>query len=164
MTNKVDVKLLKLSNSKARYRFLINNHRKLIRIMKSLTPEQHHQEIWAEDNHRSPCGTSACALGWAALSEQLPGLEWYKFRTDNRGMMYLPQINGGYLGDAATADVNTDTHQMVWEIAGLAYFGDGTFNTVFANPTHSKNRVILRLQRRVDILKARLANPRRRKI
>ncbi len=55
------------------------------------------------------CNTTACAMGWAALSSQFKGLR-YDYKSDS------PVLNGRI----------TD-----WDLAGLPYFGERAYKEVF---------------------------------
>lgn len=60
----------------SRLEYYAQNCRRLIGILKALKPGQHTQWQWIGDPPSNECTTAGCALGWAAMSNHFPGLQW----------------------------------------------------------------------------------------
>lgn len=58
----------------SKYKTFSENCFKLANLLKHVPKDAHDQGSWMEGNSRHACGTSACAMGWAALSGQFEGL------------------------------------------------------------------------------------------
>lgn len=125
---------------------IIANHEKLIKIMERLPPEKHVQSTWGmikKDSHDQPdiCGTTACALGWAAISKEIEGLDTELFfSTSSEDVVgaYMPTINGRL------------SH---WRQAGEHFFGPYTHGTIFISPRGSRDEVVKKLKQRLEALK-----------
>lgn len=117
---------------------IIENHKRLIKIMEALPIEHHDQAHWAYFEGEHPdlaCGTSACALGWAALSGEIPRLSAYP----NESNKFMPLVDG---------------RMIMWETAGALLFGVRTLNEVFLNLSLTKDQVIEKLKFRLASLEA----------
>lgn len=136
---KVDVELLQPSIRPARYKFLLDNHKKLLKIMKDVTDAQHRQGVWAVDEPANVCGTAACALGWAVLSGDFDGLRYCYYDGE-----YYPVVNGGYVTHNAVYPLDNGVPD--YTRVGEAYFGLHTTRYVFHNARLSKETVVLRLR------------------
>lgn len=121
-----------------RYQFLSNNCAKLAAFLEGVPDEDHDQNSFVEihipiskDEFAKldapqvfkSCGTTACAMGWAALSHIIPGLQYViqddsaiYAQTDTAELDYNPTING------AEAD---------WDDAADAFFGEHARETIF---------------------------------
>lgn len=118
----VDPKLLQPSDSAARRRFLITNHNKLIRRMRKLSHGQHLQSTFIEPvDENSRCGTSACALGWAVIGGDIPGLQYVQFTYESKEeyeqkqVAMLPIVNGQFLHNEALSAIRND--RQPWQIS-----------------------------------------------
>ena len=140
---KVSQKLLRPSPTAARKQFVLENHRKLIDIMKEVPNNQHDQGTWGEYdpdvltekqvNQAPHCGTTCCALGWAGVSGEFDGLG--VFATDGH---IEPTIN------------NSDQYVIDWDEVGVGYFGGVTFRSVFMDTGSRREKVIEKLEARVQ--------------
>lgn len=148
----INPKLLRTDNSDERYKFLLENHKKLIKVLEDLPDAAHEQDIWLEVPKDNPCGTTGCALGWAVASGEFTGLGYYNYETHDGAYKTLPAINEGYIGDAPCDDSGD-----CWETVGEAYFGISTTCDIFVRPTFSRTELITALTKRVRELMARLA-------
>lgn len=136
--------------------FYATNCMKLANYMEALPEEQHDQGTYAHTKDKNgydlqDCGTPACALGHAAYSNLVPGLQFgiallrgltsdqryeidasrYLGENDDR-VIAMPVINGGW------------TH---WHSAGRYFFGYLAESLVFDQSAHSKFRVVQLLRR-----------------
>ena len=113
---------------------IIENHKKLIKILEGVKQKNHNQRTWAltEDEKNPACTTTACALGWAVLSNEFEGLQ-----SATSGRSWAPVIEGKING---------------WDVAGRIYFGDDTYRQVFILNQGSLAKTIELLQARVKYL------------
>lgn len=123
---------------------IVENHKRLIAIMEALPEEKHRQSIWGRylDNDPRPeaCGTSACALGWAALSGEIPGLSCKpneKFHECMKFHEFKPVLDGH------EADLSG------WRFVGERCFGPVTQERVFDIAWLTKDQVIDKLKIRL---------------
>jgi hypothetical protein len=105
------------------------NCAKLADIMEGLRPGQHKQDAFAvhmpgPDNPNA-CGTAGCALGWACMSDQFPGLQ---YMAEPR---FKPVVNGKREELSNTA---------------VSYFGANAWLAVFVHGDLSTREVIRRLR------------------
>lgn len=102
---------------------------KLADLLERLTPEQHRQEIFI-----NACGTAGCALGWAALSNKFPGLQWTHDR-DLEGFsidyLQVPVVNGNVSN---------------WLDVSAKFFGLESW-AIFGNSDHSRETIIESLRK-----------------
>lgn len=117
---------------------IVENHKRLIAIMEALPEEKHRQSIWSRylDNDPRPeaCGTSACALGWAALSGEIPGLS---YKPNKKFHEFAPVLDGHEVGLCG------------WAFVGEQCFGHETQERVFDLGWLTKNQVIDKLKIRL---------------
>ena len=110
--------------------FYADNCERLADYMERLPREEHNQARYA-----NPCGTPACALGWAAFSNLFEGLQFgvKPNKADPSGypIALLPVINGG---------------RFNWDDAGRYFFGRAAETRVFDNLSLSKGEVVARLR------------------
>ena len=110
--------------------FYADNCERLADYMERLPAEEHDQSRYA-----NPCGTPACALGWAAFSNLFEGLQFgvkpSKADPASDPLIMLPVVNGGYFN---------------WDDAGRYFFGMAAETRVFDNPDLSKGEVVARLR------------------
>lgn len=163
----IDINKLVPSSSKTRHKFLIQNHKLLIGFLKTLNPNQHQQDIFAETAETSWCGTVACGLGWATLSGLFKGLNYveHHYQHDAHSQIeYIPMINGellstpwGWIAAGADAPEAAITKRLgphtylntSWEGVGVAYFGLTTTDDVFLNAGLSLYSLIVELEDRL---------------
>lgn len=152
---KEDPALLRESRSEERRKFLLKNHTRAVRMLKKLRPHQHRQYSWAEKEGRNECGTAACGLGWVALTNILPGLQWRATRnkisweTDQEG-------NDVYNEDI---DVMINGRKSEWDIAGTKFFGHTTMRCIFEDGSLSLPGLISKMEKRISALKKPLYHP-----
>ena len=109
--------------------FYADNCERLADFMERLPAEEHNQGRYA-----NPCGTPACALGWAAFSNLFEGLQFGVKPAGYPGgypLTLLPVINGG---------------RFDWDKTGRYFFGRAAETRVFDNPSLSKRKVVARLR------------------
>lgn len=126
-----DPKLLDRSTiTREHMTFYADNCERLAKYMERLPEEDHNQARYA-----NPCGTPACALGWAAFSNLFEGLQFgvKPSSADPAGdpIKLLPVINGG---------------RFNWDSTGRYFFGAAAETRVFDNPSLSKRAVVSRLR------------------
>ncbi len=108
-------------------RMYSNNCAKLADFLKTVPDEKHNQATWVTNTLYQPtgtawyCGTTACAMGWAAVSKEFEGLRYDR----NHGVT----ING---------------RESDWATASLDYFGRDVFYDVFLK-AGTKEEVIEKL-------------------
>lgn len=110
--------------------FYADNCERLADYMERLPAEEHNQGRYA-----NPCGTPACALGWAAFSNLFEGLQFGVLPSSadptDDPLKLLPVINGG---------------RFNWDEAGRYFFGMAAETRVFDNPSLTKGAVVARLR------------------
>lgn len=126
-------------------RWYAGNCDKLADFMEALQPQRHAQGYWNVQNtsqaKRNECGTAACALGWATLSQIIPGLQYtidmeaLKNDWTDLAQPFEPTING------------VKSH---YGAAGVAFFGWPVQYEVFNRGHLSKAEVINRLRERAE--------------
>lgn len=79
---------------------------------------------------RNECGTTACALGWAALSHVIPGLQYLPDESCS-GAQHAPTANG---------------LKQSWYRAGRMFFGDRATDELFSRPNGSRAAAIAKLR------------------
>lgn len=126
-----DPKLLDRSTiTREHMTFYADNCERLANYMERLPEEEHNQGRYA-----NPCGTPACALGWAAFSNLFEGLQFgvNPSVADPAAdpIVLMPVINGGCFN---------------WNEAGRYFFGMAAETRVFDNPSLSKRKVVARLR------------------
>jgi hypothetical protein len=138
-----DPKFLDRRNITAEHlRFYAHNCRVLANYMDALPSSEHYQGTWVHDSIESPkCGTPACALGHAAFSNEIPGLQFGVNGIDDIYQIVAPVINGGRVGGDGHEDA-TDA----WPKAGPYFFGRAVQSQVFNNGGLSKTRVSQKLR------------------
>ena len=106
--------------------------------IESLPPRFHKQNSWVESPRNNECGTTGCALGIAALSHIIPGLQ-FKIRSSSSFSKYfrvVPTANGKNMRDP----------DMPWNEAGKRFFGTTVTNRIFLQPDLSRANVIAKLR------------------
>lgn len=126
-----DPKLLDRSTiTREHMTFYADNCERLANYMERLPEEDHNQTRYA-----NPCGTPACALGWAAFSNLFEGLQFGVLpnSADPTGdpLTLLPVINGG---------------RFNWYDTGRYFFGMAAETRVFDNLDLSERAVVARLR------------------
>lgn len=100
-----------------RLKFLLRNHRRAIEMFETIRPWQHEQSVWIRPE-KNACGTVACAAGWVALTNTIPGFQYtrepseYAFANDN----FYPVVNG---------------RRSDWNTANYSFFGKHTTENIF---------------------------------
>lgn len=112
----VDPTLLETGNNMRRALFCARNCDALATLLERVPDERHNQRVFTT---KHGCRTVACAMGWAALSHVIPGLQYTHYLHNH----YVPTINGK----------RTD-----WLLAAAAFFGDYVTDMVFMNTTADK--------------------------
>lgn len=134
--------------------FWASNCIKLANFLAAKPNSAHNQSSWAERNDKAPCGTRACALGWAALSDILPGLQYviigYKDPSGERVYLsdYLKELEKeeqGFYNMAFYPAVNGNVNYS-WEQVGKMYFGSFVLDTIFLNTSRNKKNTIAALR------------------
>ena len=141
--------------------FVIENHEKLIALMGEVDETDHDQNHWAVTHQGASCGTSACALGWAALSQRFKGLQYARvgghWVPTLNGEVTFPMFNGDELTHVSKAQLRSglgmEHAASEWGAVGVAYFGESTTREVFYNTSRSKQRVIEKLKDRLEEIK-----------
>lgn len=116
-----------------RARFYADNCETLANFLESKPDEAHNQSVWTRPDDEAPCGTVGCALGWAAMSQIIDGLQYALMSsacaTDDifARRQFVPTINGREAG---------------WDEAGRAFFGQRVLNQVFLSTTLDKQQTI----------------------
>lgn len=110
--------------------FFTANCRTLAAIMRRLHDEQHEQRVWVLGNLNTPCGTRGCALGWAAMSGEIRGLQYSYPKGTKQGLSVYPVVNG---------------ERDSWIHAGVKFFGARACQYIFSNGELSKKGIINRL-------------------
>lgn len=113
--------------------FHARNCEKLARIMERLPREKHDQGELCNVDVQTGCGTSGCALGWAAMSGKFPGLQ-YGLSRDALGKPT------GYAFPVINARRN------IWDTAGSSFFGRKATNEIFASPILTRGTIVQRLK------------------
>ena len=123
------------------------NLRKLASVLRSVPTSHHDQGGWVGSEPKNECGTTGCALGWAAMSGQFEGLDWaiplvqkdfgppLSWATTSeeaklallRGHNAVPVLNGERTG---------------WDGMGIRLFGSLAYHEVFMNLNASKSATI----------------------
>lgn len=119
---------------------------KLANILRQVPNESHDQGRWSGLSDTA-CGTTACAMGWAAASGQFKGLT-DMFTAAN------PLSRPGYEYVRETLRMNNHTphgcmlngEYVGYEVAGASLFGRIVHDKVFFNMTRSKERTIAALE------------------
>lgn len=113
-------------------RWYATNCDKLATFMASLQPGRHDQGTWVSQSSSraaaNECGTAACALGWAAFSQIIPGLQ-YTFAPYNKKSL-LPTVDG---------------EQVYWG-CGKKFFGEDVQLGIFNDGYLTKEQVIKKLR------------------
>lgn len=110
--------------SKERYKFLSNNCVALAKLLEERVPiDAHNQGHWMDNDDHSSCGTTGCALGWAACSHIIPGLQHDEIFG---GTAFRPKING------KTVD---------WYEAGPKFFGQHAWAYIFTGAGAGRSRI-----------------------
>lgn len=117
--------LLNLDNySKERYKFLSNNCVALAKLLEERVPvDAHDQGHWMDHSSHSSCGTTGCALGWAACSHIISGLQHDEILG---GLAFRPKING---------------QTTEWHEAGPRFFGRRAWGYIFTGPGSGRSRI-----------------------
>lgn len=123
------------STHSERRQFYARNARLLADKLETLPPGLHNQKSWTTCASNE-CGTTACALGWAALSHAVPGLQ---YMYDGSPGNYSPTVNG---------------LPHTWESAGELFFGETIANDVFYDTGASLDEVITKLRERANSLES----------
>lgn len=111
-------KLIGDDTDDGRAEFLADNLRKLADFMEGLPPRQWDQCDFGTAGEQHVCQTTACALGWAAMTHIIPGLQ-YEFRDPQHphGSDVYPLVNG---------------EKATWDAAGKAFFGEAAWDQTFS--------------------------------
>lgn len=118
--------------SAERLLFLSENCRKLADFLCTVPDSDHNQHSWVYESEHSTCGTVGCAMGWAALSHVIPGLQYLK-----QGGAYRPAING------KASD---------WVRAPISFFGTRAMEKIFQDIFAGRIKTINRLYRESERL------------
>ena len=150
---RVNPELLQHNNTLQRYEFVLKNHETLISFLKDLPPNKHDQGDWGTCDTQAAdhyCGTSACAMGWAAASGEIPGLGHCLAKSEewrDRFKSVRPTVNG---------------ERSDWGRAAVKFFGESTLHGVFLRTDTDLPATIDRLERRAEAIKKtvdKLKNP-----
>lgn len=123
------------------YKKWSNNCFKLAELLRNLPKRAHNQSSWTNVNSDHICGTSACAMGWAVLSEQFEGLSYAKLELDHETKQHL-----GIEDTFASRTVFLNGRATDYENAAAALFGRGTLNSVFMNLEASRDKTVAGLE------------------
>lgn len=101
-----------------------------------LTDAQFYMRSWTNNGDPTECGTTGCALGWAAMSRIIPGLGYKKLG----GLFNTPLVcnNDG-----------TEPSQPGWAEAGQVVFGKEAYRDVFVNGDYMYNTECGRISRKM---------------
>lgn len=118
-------------------------------LLESLPDNKVRMNRWAAT--RNECGTVGCALGWAAMSGQFPGLEWGvcrwgDFSDSPEWATTLKQAEEFLKDDEGEAVPIVFGGKSDWQSAGEEYFGEKTLCKVFLKSKSRKPTVIKRLR------------------
>lgn len=119
-------------------RFSFTDYRKHAALLadkiESLPKERHRQNTWANIPEDNECGTTGCALGIAAMSHIIPGLQ-FKAESSCTYKFVAPTIDG-----EATS----------WDEAGKVFFGNQVLWDIFQVSHLTREQVIHELRRFAD--------------
>jgi hypothetical protein len=116
------------NDSWERLQFLSNNCVALAQLLEERVPAgAHDQGTWASPSNNS-CGTTGCALGWAAMSHLVPGLQY-------------DYLDWGPAGNVAFLRPKVNGKLVDWPDAGKRFFGRRAFNNVFTGVGVQRSRV-----------------------
>jgi hypothetical protein len=115
--------------------------------------EAHQQNIWAVPNKKAPCGTTACAMGWAAISGIFPGLNYTikAIQGNTYDHVYLSAfpsretLRHYNLSSPELACV-LDGEVVDFDDAGTEVFGSCVTEHIFGNPDGTRLEVIEKLR------------------
>lgn len=122
---------------------------KLADLIETSIPENRfYMGTWCEYDHE--CGTTGCALGWAAMSGQFEGLgvKYHRFNyetgktreaTDCKGLRNLVRLSENKY-DELDADPTLNGKSVGWNVVGEKYFGKFTYDYLFTGPGTSFNK------------------------
>lgn len=129
--NRVTFCRLPKEGSGEQIEFWASNCEKLADVLERVPYDKHKQHTWIRNGAKNHCGSSGCALGWACMSDEFPGLQYtYDPRNPNT---YRPTINGL---------VPDDPDVYEWAMAGSTFFGDAVTDTLFSNSSWEKDDLI----------------------
>lgn len=101
---------------------------KLADVLEAIPEDRFDMAEWGRE---SECGTTACALGWAVLSNAFPGLSAIRLRCYGGGICLAPAI---------------DAVETSWGNAGRRYFGYDVWENVFLGGAAKREEVIEQLR------------------
>ncbi len=135
---------------------------KLADFLEKKPDSSHDQCSWAEPNSDAPCGTRACAMGWAAMSGLFEGLQYIlkaeKRRTKNAASwdtdgVYLNALPSEQEADKLLVDYSSidfcaavNGKETSFDQAGYLYFGGDVTRSVFFHTSRSKKGTIAALR------------------
>lgn len=125
-----------------RLKFLLRNHRRAVDMFKTIRSWQHDQSVWAMDANNE-CGTVACAAGWVALTNILPGFQYTKSNAQYPWMSpeYDPVVNG---------------ERTSWDRANYQFFGQQTTHNIFWDTDLNRREILNRMRDRIQSLETAL--------
>lgn len=132
-----------------RQRFLARNMRKLAKLMRRLPKERHDQGSFANSDGQHACKTTACALGWAAMTHLIPGLQYDFDQTDVWGDEGEKETNMRFVQPMMNGK------KVDWDTAGAVFFGDEALHDIFWNPSLDRYTIADELERRANELAPR---------
>lgn len=125
------------------------NCRELAKILIDVPPRHFDMRGWAKqgpEDDTNFCGSSGCAMGWAAMSGQIDDLGWAaKSRKDpTKWATSLKDANFGHVHPLSNGKI------MGWEEAARRHFGDETLGHVFAATSIDRAEAVGRLLKLAD--------------
>jgi hypothetical protein len=124
----VDENLLEMADTRKRRNFVARNCEKLADFLENeITDNMHAQETWYALNGTSQCGTTGCALGWAAMSGLFPGMDYAM----PSAREVVPIINGEI---------------KHFDDFGAQFFGDGAYGQVFYDTDMNRQETVQALR------------------
>jgi hypothetical protein len=113
----------------------------------------HDNYNWVIGLKENLCGTSACALGWAALSNRFPGLQLGMSSPLTKEKTAVKSANSsGYRlkimdnWERVPHSVLVNGKVSSWEIAGTSFFGEQVYGKVFCVSGLSTELVVAKLR------------------
>lgn len=121
-----------------RLRWFADNCEALADFMESLQPERHMQSTWNTQStpraRQNACGTAACAMGWAAFSQIIPGLQY------TLSDAFACGAHPVTLPEPFEATIEGEPYSFGY--AGAVFFGDRVRAHIFNNGWLSKKQVV----------------------
>lgn len=138
----------------------VANCKALADYLETVPDKNFDMDTWLQVKNSS-CGTVGCALGWAALGNIIPGLQWgvkreaYDPKTGSIRVTWAKTLrtankwlSGKSPSGAHVCDVPImEGKECDWDDAGATFFGEATCHGIFYNTQLSKAEAIARLRK-----------------